>query len=1406
MYFLAGPSSQSTICCPVDPKNVHTWPPTGNGRGSEASSNSNQCSGLGQGGGGGSGVGGSGGGGSSGGGCGSNSGGSGGAGYQYSYRPSLPPQPSPSETPQGCSTPSVYQTGPLTTVMTTGTQPTIQVFGAVVPQQTVTLIPSQESQTVNTHPPSVPPPVPAPVPPVVPLSQPQLTTATTMVAMAPISVTVPLNPGSSHASQASTVPAQASTTASGISECSVPAHQNVSAYGSVTMSQLATANSSASTITCEASMPTSLLSQPFSAASPEVSTCTTAVVTGVPQTTVNLSPPLNTDMTGRTHPVLSPPDQTSILAKTVLTPQIAASSTSQVSLPVMSPTHTTATVNPSKPQSLVAPTQVTAGAMTGVPHHTATSTQGTIAIITGIPQTSVVTTNVTAAVVTGVPQSSATPVAVSTYQSLPPPSECTKAVEIKPTQCAPLPLRATTTHASRNYHKVTQTLSNNKAISCLPQAVESIAETSTTESQLQEQITRPDASTLGTTTNGTKPHLVNTQSTISTVSGAQKTPVISPQLSHAVATSSQESQLISTKVIMAVVTGVPKPSLTSPHINTAVVSGVPRVSTGFICTPPSATTISAPANHMKDAARNPFNDISKNSLPTIQSSQDNQEKVNHSLSPSSEICSNPAVLHKVSSNHGLQHFSKTTNKVSNGKSVSHNTKDTIDLTVIEPQVTKPRRALEAHGNSHKDGMQNTCSVPPMDESGVIIRDCVPAKKRKLISVPEEVTELPTSATSIPGTSPSPSTGCLSSRNWSPTQSGVTSAVVVSCASSNVTEVPTTLSMDDVCINKVQGLSISEVKANSNSLSVAATSISSSLGNIQSPNLIHSKTSNSSNTLVDVRSSTPPPSASQGGGTTFVVREIQNLNIHTEVPQNKDTEGTKGAANTSTLQQGYQRTGTRHLLCQTLPTLTTAKAVTAPLAKPKSSTSSVPKLLVKLEEKSKDLKPNIMGNVPTSQTNSVSFELSPNIVTNNISGKEESESDFLDVKTGLAPIVRKRGRPPKTRDASSDSSTSEASNTSSVVTFSPKTKTSHSPLKPIQSLDEKESQKCKSADENSHGSKMLRSHAEERKKEVLQSSNSTSSPSKQTMDCKPDIKLAGSVKIKTEALPKIKTEKVSPRGSTKMPSLKMCPKDISHFKTKLMESPSEVPLKSGFIPKKLDLPSSSKAVGLADNIKTTKTLRDVKKSTMGLLSDQRVPKNSLIASKSKSKEVPDKKILTSNNSGKRRGGESVGVSGKGATSSSTKTSVAESANRTTATGKNPTSKLHKAAKSNKTTSRRSPPNGRLNRKKSLLSYLKEDINESDTSSVDSEVVSGRKRSRSKEDPPKSNSASLFCPSLPINAGSRRRSAVMQGKGKAAKKPRWVHNWSWEGEPFEGKIWLRVSTSIFIYIFIFMMIRN
>lgn len=1370
----AGPSSQSTICCPVDPKNVYTWPPTRNGRGSEGSSNSNQCSGLDQG---------------------------SGAGYQYSYRPTQqPPQPSSNGAQQGCGVPSVYQSGPLTTVMTTGTQPTIQVFGAVMPQQTVTLIPPQESQTVSAPPPSVPPPVPAPVPPVVPLSQPQLTTATTMVAMAPISVTVPLTPGATHASQASTVPAQASTTASGISEPSVPARHHTSAYGSGTVSQLATANS-CSTSTSEVSSVTAMPPQPISAASSETPSCTTAVVTGVPQTAVNLSLPVTTGVTGRTHPVMSSADRTSVLPQTATTPsQIATvSANSQVSLPMLSPTQTTATIISSKPQSYVAPTQVTAGVVAGVPHHTATSTHGTTAIITGVPQTGVATTNVTTAVVTGVPQPSVAPVAVSSYQVLPS-SECTKAAEVRPAQCAPLPARtATTTHASANYHTVTQTLPSNKAISRSSQGAGNLTEVSTTESQLQEQTAKTEAVTQDSVVSGSKPHLVNTHFTTSNVSGAQKTPISPPHMPHSAVTSSQESHQVSSKIMMAVVTGVPKPMAGSTHINTAVVSGVPRVPAGTACSPTGATAILAPASHMKDPARISLTDIPKKPLSTIQPSQDTQEKINRSLSPPGDVCKSVAVLHKVSPNQNVQHFAKAASIVSDSKSLSH-IKDAMDLTIAEPQTAKPRRALEALGNSYKDGMQNTCSVPPMDESGVIIRECVPAKKRKMNStVPAQTTEPSASvstAISTPLTPPSSSVGCLSSRNWSPTQPGITSDTAVSCASNSVNEMPAKPSLDNPSagvqgLPKVQGLSVGEVRTNSNSFTPSPISLS-SLGHNQTPILSHPKSVTCSNSTSVVCSSVTLSPTSQAGGITSVVRDVPRLNVHTDVAQNKDSEGNKGTTNSNPPQQGYQRSGPRHLLCQTLPTPTLAKAATAPLAKPKSSsTSNVPKLLVKSEEKPKDVKPNIMGNVPISQSTSLSFELSSNVISNNNnSAKEELESDFLDVKMDLAPIVRKRGRPPKTRDTSSDSNTSETSAPNSSAPLSQETKKSNSPSKTLQNANENETQKNKSADGNSQGGKILRSRTEEKKKENLQSSSISPSLSKQAEDSKADIKPAGAVNIKTEVLPKIKTEKVSPKGSAKISSFKMCPKDVSHFKTKIVEGPDEIPLKSGSIPKKFDLPSPTKGGTGTETLKPTKVLRDLKKPSVGLPSDQRVPKNSLVASKSKLKEAADKKSTNSNNNVKRRSGENIGVGGKGVASSSTKTSAAEGGGRTSVAGKNQTSKSQKAAKSTKATSRRSPPNGRLNRKKSLLSYLKEDINESDTSSVDSEVVTGgRKRSRSKEDPPKSNSSPLFCPSLPINAGSRRRSAVIHGKGKAAKKPRWVHNWSWEGEPFEGKIWLR-----------------
>lgn len=169
---------------------------------------------------------------------------------------------------------------------------------------------------------------------------------------------------------------------------------------------------------------------------------------------------------------------------------------------------------------------------------------------------------------------------------------------------------------------------------------------------------------------------------------------------------------------------------------------------------------------------------------------------------------------------------------------------------------------------------------------------------------------------------------------------------------------------------------------------------------------------------------------------------------------------------------------------------------------------------------------------------------------------------------------------------------------------------------------------------------------------------------------------------------------------------------------------------------------------------------------------------------------------SSNTLKRKNSDILGADeAKNASSSMAKANPSEgssSSSRSSVGVKQQTLKSQRKEKVSKGSSHRSSPNGKMNRKKSLLSYLKEKNNESDTSSVDSEAASGsRRRSRSKEDSPKANSASSFppFPPQPINQGSRRRSAAAQGKSKAPKKPKWVNNWSWEGEPFEGKIWLR-----------------
>lgn len=1539
--FLSGPSSQSTICCPVDPKNVHTWPPTAGGRGPEAPSSASQCSSVNQG---------------------------GGAGYQYQYRTTQqPPHPPHSGAPQGCGATSLYHSGPLTTVMTTGTQPTIQVFGTVVPQQTVTIMPSQDPQAVTALPPSAPPPVPDPVPPVVPLSQPQPTTTTNTVAMAPITVTVPISPRAPVGSksvvtatvQSGSAPIQASTTISGVPESLIantqltttsvfgmpqptitPAHvtsvvTSVGTQPTTSLSQPSTA------VVCEAPQNTLSSAQlptdvgtgvPQSVVNPQL--VTTAVVTGVPHTVINPTRLTSTVVTGAPHPyVASSQDSANITSE--LSHPVAASSlvatavTSRVSQPVLShtenttavftsipqsvvaptqdttvvvtcipqpvksPTQVTTAVVTGIPQSVVAPTQVTSTLVTGIPHPVQANTQDTTVAVTGIPQSAVTPTQVTTAVasggipqsavsstqvatteVTGIPQYIVAPAQVATavVTSIPQPVVVSTQVTTSVVTCIPQPVVASTQVTSAVVIGLPQsTVSSSQvtttAVMGMPQCTTVSSENSTIvshvcqpamhthlpdnagfgisqptvdESEVDTTVSKSHiASTQVTTadiTNVPKVHVVSTKDTAASVSAVpklhivstqaattvvtdfQKIQMASTQTSTAAVTSVQEPHKVSTQVTRALVTDVPKPPMTSTQANTVIASGEPRLALGSTqVTTVCVSAISCPVSHATQAITGTVAEAHEITNPSGQTDTNGLEKLQHNGTDSRS----KEVPHAIASSLSVEHGSSEARRyVAVSAPSKQNIRDPIDHMEMEAQVVNARTAFEptqtvfAHGNSLKDELPNTCPVPLLKKGDAEL----PSKKRKITStVSLQAIESQKSVNTATYTQLNldfPNVDSRPNTSWSPTQSLITSeAPQFLCASNTDFGAQTTTSVSNSCITTVAGttgittrnafeLATSPALPLSSSV-VASSSISHTLtGQTNSTLLSPSKpavATQTTSTAPIVCTSTTTSSHSQQDDIS-VLRDRVVMSVQSKVAQNNDTG--KNCVNSDSGQLGNQRPGTRHLLCQALPTLTLTKTATAHLAKAKSSSNSnMHRLMVKSEEKNRDMKLNIPEHVPISQNDSSSFEVSPSMISIKNSQKNELGSELLDVKTDIisSTLVRKRGRPPKIRDTSSDNSILDTSVTKSKSSSDHKCTTvkpcfqnmssERNPNFPREAELHRNRTIVVSAQEN----KMLRSHLDEKNRDHMQSSKMSISPSKQ-VDCKQDIKPSDTMKmmsIKTEVMPKIKTEKVSPKGVTKLSSLKVSPKDISHFKTKIVNGQGEISLKSGSVSEKCDLSSPTKAMEFTD----TKSLRDVKKSPLGLLSDQRVPKNSVVASKSKSKEAFDKKFITSSDNLKKRNSESIGTSNKALVS--TKTSVTEGETKAPIGAKHQTLKPQKITKPPKGTSRRSPPNGKLNRKKSLLSYLKEKNNESDTSSVDSEVASGgRKRSRSKEESPESNSASPFptCPPLPINAGSRRRSATVQGKCKPAKKPKWVNNWSWEGEPFEGKIWLRVSMGV------------
>lgn len=1371
----------------MDPKNVHTGPPTGSGRGPETpGSNVEECSSMNQGG-------------SS-------------TGHQYQYRPAQhqnhPPHTGVS---QDCSATPVYHAGPLTTIMSSVNQPTIQVYGAVVPQPPVTLMSSQNPHATTPHP-SAPPPVPAPVPPVVPLSQPQPAATTTIVAMAPITVTVPINPGTHSSPQSVGSPTSQS---GGASAQAVSG----STHSSVALPQLTTAFVSG--MSQPGIAPTQVTSVLSDMPQPVVTPAqvTTPMVSGIPQHSVTLTQVSSSISTGMSQtPIASP---------------LATPFVSGMPQPTIAPTKVTAAVISGIPQTAIAPSNVT---VTGVPGAPASSKPGgtqtsmTTAKLTEIPQVTVIPAQVTTGSVSCVPQSAVAPSQVLTAVVTGVPKPVTSVSHGITSGITEIPQTAPSPDVvDISDGKPSDKVDTQSPSALVPGLQQYAKDDNVDRGSKGTSVEYSNASNFGISqaakiaarvstavVSGIPKTVVEiTKTATAIVSGVPKSTMGSAQAHTAVVSGVQKTQVMHTQVSSCSITGVSKPVTLTAQSNTAVVSGVPRMSVAPTqLTSTVVPSASHPLKHLPQVTTTAISEKPRSiGLPLKDTLSVDHEMHQHNVSPSKI---SPEVT-RMSKHTRIPNLGSVCTSEEYEKTGCASTpKKTVPVTEVQGNTTDainsvPESYVACKGTANKseakanEGVRTTCPVSPMNSSGIEMKDVTKVKKENELqsSIIQEKDASKQGNTAHPMFSipDLPNRVSRPNTSWSPTQHSITTEKGIYKQFATPVNHSSSSGCDMQHSHSVGKMSLSPLSCSTN---ISASNQGSASDSARSPTAGVPLTFQSKNACPNKANITSINASAASAGVPSALSNSKSKEEGISPLKEKSKAITSCNAAAKTVDDpgrtGLQRPGTRHLLCQTLPLTKTA---TASVAKAKSSSSTnAHRMLVKSEDKSKDTKPNIPESVPSSQSNPSPHNSSSSTITINPAKKEEC-GNTIDIKADIVraePIVRKRGRPPKVRDSSSDSSSNAPSETSSPSHHSgyrsPKMKpdVNTTPEKKMSGLHDPDTKRSRNSTHPFLGTKTLRSHSEERKKSLLQTSTVPTSPSKQ-VDCKQDIKPGSSMKminIKTEVFPKIKTEKVSPKGVNKnLSPLKVSPKDISLFKNKMENGQDETSLKSSDLSRKCDLSTPTKVDEFTDTKKYIKGAKEIKKSPSGLLSDQRVPKNNLVISKSKLKD-DEKKLLSSNTSLKRKSSESIGSSSKVI---STKSRESETSSKAAGGAKHQAQKFPKVTKSTKGSTRRSCPNGKVNRKKSLLAYLKERNNESDTSSVDSEAAGGgRRRSKSKEESPKSNSASPFpsaFPPQPLNSGSRRRSATGHGKSKSTKKPRWVHNWSWEGEPFEGKIWLRVS---------------
>ena len=447
---------------------------------------------------------------------------------------------------------------------------------------------------------------------------------------------------------------------------------------------------------------------------------------------------------------------------------------------------------------------------------------------------------------------------------------------------------------------------------------------------------------------------------------------------------------------------------------------------------------------------------------------------------------------------------------------------------------------------------------------------------------------------------------------------------------------------------------------------------------------------------------------------------------------------------------------RHVLCQMVPAQSQSKTATA-RAKPQAIASHN-SFSIKAEVSSDSSHFSIGSDDGGTDSEPPIFECD-NKNTRNGSGVEQLPNKNPISASPVTSNQKKRGRPPKQK---------ETIKTSSPLSGKDSNQTENSPRtnsKNVKGIGESDIPNTKTS--------LIHQCKLKNKEEKLQTPKKLSpSELKESKLSFGNLDLKKSLVVKTDSvMPKIKPEKVSPNSAFS--------NDNKNLSLKLVNGEN---LTS----------STSSSPGTVKKLESSPTLNSqISQSKNQIPSSEEIKFVFTEHSKNdgnKFKPGTSKKLSDDSKSSKSDSGSSR--EGSNPPSKTTKSS------KYSAKGSTKAGKLGKNSK-------KSSAESKSRMKKSLLAYLKEK-NDSDSSNIDSDAPVSSQADPSSSSPStsevssegtkkegeKSPGPSTFPTAFTSKSLRRRQSSVCSKGGKVVKKPKWIHGWRWEGEPYQGKVWLRV----------------